>query len=146
MSENPTQILEKSLQSLAVCLETPVIPGEMVEWAGSVRKALDAAEPILRRNIDTVHKTEYEQILHEDRGLSHRVEALRKGDADSLTRLDGLKKCLDNLTAKAQRKGPDEQAVDDDVGGFTDQGLQFVIHAQKQEVGRKTWLQPARTS
>ena len=143
MSENPTRELEKSLQSLATCLETPVVPGEMVEWAGMVRKAIDAAEPLLRRNIDTVHKSEYEEILKEDRGLSHRVEALRKGDADTLTRLDDLKKCLDKLTEKAKRKEPDEMAVTDDIGGFTDQGLQFVVHAQKQEISRRTWLQEA---
>jgi hypothetical protein len=140
MDENATRELEKSLQALATCLETPVIPGEMPEWLGMVVKGVETVEPLLRRNIESVHKSEYEQIVHEDRGLGHRVEALRNGDTESLELLDRLKDCLEKVKAKAAHKEPDELALNDDVGLCEKLGLEFVIHAQKQEIARRTWL------
>jgi hypothetical protein len=140
---NHTRELEKSLQALATCLQSPIVPGEMVEWLAMVRKGIDTVEPLLKRNFETVHKSEYEQIEEEDRGLSHRVDALRNGDEESLKLVQSLRKCLDEVAEKAKRKEPDELAVQDDIGRCTEQGLEFVNHAQKQEVGRKTWLQEA---
>jgi hypothetical protein len=91
MSETQTiPEVEQALQELATQLVTPVIPGEMPEWLENARKAFDRAGTLLRRDVQSVHHTEYEQILEEDRGLAHRVEAMQKGDEDSLAKFAAL--------------------------------------------------------
>lgn len=131
---------EESLKRLTICLQTPLVPGEMEAWVAAVREACDDAGALLRHRIEFVHPAEYAQIVKEDPELFRQVDQMKEGDRQSLEQLEAFAGRLGQLGQAAPRCEPDEQRLDKTLSTLIDNGLALVMHAQKQEVARRTWL------
>lgn len=134
---------EVALKRLATSLQTPVIPGELENWSVAVRNAAGAANGELQQQIATVHASEYAQIVKEDPELFRQVEQLKEGDRASLERSDSFRIKLDALMKIASHSEPNELRAQEQVKNVVDEGLALVMHVEKQEVARRTWLQEA---
>src|SRR5947209_3460746 len=132
--------LLEALARLEMCLETPMVPGELEVWTDQLAKAATEAGEQLTTAIQKDHAEKLAQISHEDRGLSRRVSQLKEDDQESLRRWDAFRSQLQVLTRKAGHFEPDELPIEDALKRFIAQGLAFVIHVRKQEIALDTWL------
>jgi hypothetical protein len=132
--------LSEPLQNLEVCLEAPVVPGELPQWCAAAHAACAAVRQPLKTAIAQTHAATYRDILREDPGLASRVDAMRDEDRLLVARLDELQSLLRTLCPAAEAVEPDEARLDVSVEQATDAGLEFVIAVRKQEAALTTWL------
>lgn len=136
-------MLDESLRRLATCLQTPVVAGELEPWLAAVSEATVAGGTELRRQVATEHPAEYAQIVKEDPELFRHVEQMKDGDRMSLELFDAFARRIEQMNNAAPRFEPDELRLEDRTRAVIDEGLALVMHIQKQEVARRTWLQEA---
>lgn len=132
--------LESALKRLTTALHTPVVAGELEPWLVAVREAARAVDESLRHEIEAVHPGEYALIAAEDPELFRQVEQMKSGDRHTLEQLDEFAGRIKELLRAAPHCEPDEARLQESLKTFMDAGLGLVMHAQKQEVARRTWL------
>jgi hypothetical protein len=135
-----TQKYLDALGSMEDSLLSSVVPGELVGWMAALSESAEFVGALLWRHYETVHDAQYSQIVKEDSELLPRVERMKRGDAESLERLEGLLDRIDTLKRGAPQCEPDETALITSLNILIDQGLAWLIHAKRQERARETWL------
>lgn len=135
--------LLESLAELELALETPVVPGELERWTSAVEQALTVVEPLLVEVIEKEHSQNINQISQEDPGLLRVAAQLTEGDYESLQSLKNLRHQVGRLATVAEVVEPDEARLEDPLNTFISAGLEFIIHARKQEVALDTWMMEA---
>lgn len=143
MSARACVNLEQKLKRLATSLQTPVVPGELESWVGTVRDAANLAAEALQHQIASVHPSEFAQIVKEDPELFRQVEQMKDADRDSSARMNSFRARIGQLAKEAPRGEPNELKLKEQLAEVIDQGLALVLHVQKQEIARRTWLQEA---
>ncbi len=142
-SSKAPQGLYGVFEQLALCLETPCVPGELEQWIDAVAEAAARTGPALRRQIDHVHKAQRAEIVHTDPESYFKAEQLKKADLDMLQRFDALSRRINQLRARAPQVEPHEAAVRDEVDSLVRDGLTLVTSARQLDVAMRTWLQEA---
>ena len=137
------QQLRKALENLESCLETPVLPGELSSWVVNLEQSLLALEPLLARQLESVHAGDFAAILEEDTSLAARVETLRSTDQSLLSEFVSVSQAAVQLAAKADCAESDEGACKDAVEQLIEAGIGFVIDVRKQESAIRTWVMEA---
>jgi hypothetical protein len=143
MRTDHAQELEAALAALATSLQKPVVSGDLVEWMGGVRAAALAVYEPLHQQVETVRPADCAAIMAEDPEQARNVQQLKDGDRESMDRFKELFARIDQLSQKAPRREPDEGSLAGELQRLVDDGLAFVLHAQKQEVAARTWFQEA---
>jgi hypothetical protein len=137
----PTEPVQKWLTELESALDTPSMPGEMPNWAATLRKFFDDGAREFLRQMDTVHAAELKDIEGQDPELSARVRALREDDRRNREWCVKLTKAVADFERRAAAAGADEKQVLEQHHVLVEDALQFVVHARKQEVAIRTWTQ-----
>lgn len=132
--------LKVALEQFEISLQTPVVPGELANWAEEVKTAFDEVADQLQRRLDRDHPDQFAQIEHDDPGLSPRVEELRTEDELLRKELEELRPRVEALANAAPAVEPDEARVDQPTEQTIRQGLALVLRARRQEVAAATWL------
>ncbi|MBI1901070.1 MAG: hypothetical protein HYS13_08165 [Planctomycetia bacterium] len=143
MRTDHAQELEAALGELATSLQKPVVSGDLVEWVAGVRAAAQPVYELLHRQVEIVRPADCAQIMTEDPEQARNVQQLKDGDRESLSQFTELLARIDQLSQKAPRREPDEGSMTAELKALVDDGLAFVLHAQKQEVAARTWLHEA---
>src|SRR5262245_3096947 len=132
-----------ALQTLEISLETPRVSGELERWIADVQKNVELLSRLLPRHLERHHAARLRQIAAEDPGLNAEVERLKAGDDRSREQFDDLQERVNRLATKATKVEPDESRLEEGLVSLTAQGLDFVIHARKQEIAIDAWQQEA---
>jgi hypothetical protein len=132
-----------ALARLELCLETPLVPGELEVWTSQLEKATAEVSEQLHAALGKDHPQRLAQISQDDPGLSRCVVQLKEGDHESLRRLNAFQAHLHTLVQKAGDFEPNELPIEDALKRFIAEGLALVIHVRKQEVALDTWMSEA---
>jgi len=131
------------LAELERALQTPLVPGELVRWSASVKKALDELLPALRETINEKHEKHFNEIVAQDEGMHAKVERMQQEDAAILQQLEQFKTQVENLQQSAEELEPEEQRLEESRQEMVDAGLKLVLRTRSQEVAVETWLSEA---
>src|SRR5262245_14439387 len=131
------------LQTLETCLETPRVSGELERWIAAVQKNVESIDRLLPRQIEKHHAARHQQSAAEDPGLNAEVERLRTGDDETREQFDNFRERVHRLATRATKVEPDESRLETELVSLTALGLDFVIHARKQEIAIDAWQQEA---
>lgn len=132
-----------ALDRFEVCLETPLVSGEMENWAGALRAAYRELSPVLSDHLRTVHRPMLKQIATEDPELLCHTEEMKRADLATLETFDRLRQWIEQLPNDAENIEPDEKRLEVHFGNIIHDGLEFVMHVRKQETVLSTWHQEA---
>lgn len=86
-----------AVEKLEVALQTPFVPGEMVNWAEAARQSLTAVHSPLNEQINHVHQRAIKQIAIEDPELSARAVNLKRADEQSMQQFERLLQRVQNV-------------------------------------------------
>lgn len=142
MADSTIQDMDTALQQLARALQTPLVPGDLEKWLADVERLLGRVGELLPRHLEEI-RDDYATIDAADQELLRRVEQMKEGDVRTRQWLAALQARLDPLARRVRLHEPDEIPVEQALQEFANEGLSFVLHVQKQEVARTTWLQEA---
>lgn len=137
------QHFRDALTSLETTLATPIVSGELVEWA---RNADSALRNFLLRWLerrDVTHHQTFEQIGEEDPELLGRVEQLEQED-DQITRTgQQLASRAASLAETSEAAERNETKLSTQALKLADDGLVWLAHVRRQEVAVQAWLTEA---
>lgn len=136
---NVSPQMSAAVERFESCLEEPVVPGELPEWAANAYAACEAVAPHLRHEIDQVHPKLFREIQQEDPSLGTRIEELRQADTELTQRLSDVDHALSELRSAASIAEPDESRIEAQLDAAVKSGLDFVIALRKQETAIATW-------
>jgi hypothetical protein len=131
----------KALERFEACLETPMIPGEMENWAKNLREAYQELAPVLDEHLQTVHRPMIQQIAVDDPELLRHTEEMKSADKETREMFDRLQQWIEQLPEVASKVEPDEKRLDEHIASIIRDGLAFVMHVRKQETVLSTWHQ-----
>ena len=128
-----------ALERFEVCLQTPLVSGEMENWAANLRTAYRELSPALSDHLRTVHRPMLKQIAAEDPELLCHTEEMKRADLETLKTFERLRQWIEELPNDAANIEPDEKRLEDHIGNLIHDGLEFVMHVRKQETVLSTW-------
>lgn len=134
------EALKEALAVCEKCLETPVIPGEAVDWVQNLNRALDELAPRFSERIQRTHRDQLDEISAQDSGLLNRVERLRVEDEAVDAELTTLHEHVGHLATGIEQAEPNEVKAEPAIEKIVDHGLDLVIRIRKQEEAISTWL------
>jgi chromosome segregation ATPase len=129
-----------AVEQLEVSLQSPIVPGEMVAWAETLRKSLNALRSPLKEQINQVHQQTIKQIAIEDPELTVRAVNLNSTDEQNLQEFERLLKYVWNLPERVSKAEPDEGSMMTELRELIDDGLKFVLSVRGQEPALSTWI------
>jgi hypothetical protein len=137
--------LLEALAELEADIETPCVPGELEGWIGAANDAFQRVQPLLDRQIHTVHPQQFSEISEEDEELLRRVEQMRQEDAGIAEAAGELREQIQKLETAAANIEPDEARFRTAFDDFVQAGLKWIIRVRTQEQAIRTWLMEAFT-
>jgi seryl-tRNA synthetase len=140
---NIKEPLTDQLRRLETALDTPPVPGELRTWATTLRQTFEETTRDILRQIDTVHRDQFQEIEQQNSELLARVEQLRDEDRKNQDWCRSLAVQFAELEANAVRAGADEKQVIEQQQKLLDEGLRFVINVRRQETAIRTWTEEA---
>lgn len=132
-----------ALERFEVCLQTPLVSGEMENWAWALRDAYHELVPALNDHLRTVHQPMLKQIAIEDPELLCHTEEMKRIDQETLETINRLRQWIEQLPDLAEQIEPDEKRLEEHIGSLIHDGLELVMHIRKQETVLSTWHQEA---
>lgn len=138
-SDDPHGLADR-LSQLELCLESPVVPGELVSWAAAIHHSCEEAGQALRQEIDANHQREFAQISREDPELLHQVEQLRAADVKLLEKFELFERQICRFRERADAAEAHESKLDEQVDAIVNDGIRLVIEIRKQQQAISTWL------
>ncbi|NQV27884.1 MAG: hypothetical protein HQ518_26335 [Rhodopirellula sp.] len=133
-------VLIDAVERLEVALQTPFVPGEMVNWAKAVRRSLTALHLPLNEQLNQVHHRTIKQIALEDPELSTRAVNLKRADEQNMQQFERLLQRVQNLPERVNQAEPDEGSMESELQEIIDDGLKFVLAVRGQETAIDTWM------
>lgn len=134
------QQLRDSLEALELSLVTPVVSGDLVEWASALQSVWNKAEPVIRHEVRDLQRSQIEQIGKEDQELFTRVDSLKTESDELLQQMESLKQDIGRLGRKAPQIEPHENRAEPDFKALVEEGTAFIVRLRKQHVAVRTWL------
>jgi septal ring factor EnvC (AmiA/AmiB activator) len=128
-----------ALARLEKCLETPIVPGELPSWLQAAREASRQFDPLFHQTVEQSHRELLGHTAREDPELSARVQRLAERDQELLDQWQQLHSELRRLCGQAEQAEPDEAAMQQPIGQFTDSTLALIIEVRKQDNAVSTW-------
>lgn len=141
--EEITALLKERLATFEEALATPVVPGEMADWASEAEQAAAGLLRAVRDELPPLRKQQYDTILQQDPALAPHVEEIREQDTQNLAHLERLHKQLHTIAQQADLRQEAETALHDRVEKLGETGLHLVVEIRKQSTSVDTWIQEA---
>lgn len=132
--------LRDALESFETCLATPVISGDLVEWANYLQTAWNKAEPEVRHHVHVLFRGQLDQISNVDPELLGHVAQLRSESDAILKQAETLGQDISRLAEKASRLEQHENRAEPDWKAIIDSGIEFVTRVRRQLVAIQAWL------
>jgi hypothetical protein len=136
ISENE---LREALASFETSVATPIVSGELPDWADKVQKAWSEASAQVHYHVKHLRPRQYQEISNEDPALFQQVELLKAEDEAIEQEREKLNDRVTRVASHAPKVEPDEGKANHYVQSLIDDALAFVIRARKQEVAVQTW-------
>ncbi|MCA9263245.1 MAG: hypothetical protein KDA60_05330 [Planctomycetales bacterium] len=137
--DTPIDMFLIALARLEEVLETPIVPGELVDWLHEVTSCWELVETHYLAGFRDRHRQMLREIVKQDLGLLVRVEHLR-GNAQRIEHgRDTFTRLLGALAVHADETLENQPEIDRRIKRLIDRGLGFVIEARKQEKAVLTW-------
>ena len=134
----------ESLKNFETTLETPIISGELMNWAETAKQACEGMGEILCNGLQDKHAELFARILKEDDEMGSRVESLRAIDKELRNAdLVNVQRSLNLVLQRASEVEPDESKLTEQLDKTVEQALAFVIKARTQETAISTWFMEA---
>jgi len=141
MTIAPTKTeLQTALELFESCLETPLVPGEIVSWSESLHNACCHALPAWQQEMQNEHPQQFKQIKREDPEMGTRIENMQKEDAEISCQFDALCQDVANFQTRAEVMEKDEARFKPAMEELVSNGLKLVIRVRTQQQALKTWL------
>jgi hypothetical protein len=135
--------LFSSLERFEASLETPVVPGEMLDWLETAQQLCREVDSLVRREIDEKHPQTLQEISRQDVSLTPRIDELKANDVELLGKWNEMVQKASALYNKADQAEPNEAKIDSPIKRFGDDALKLVIETRKQESALETWYMEA---
>jgi hypothetical protein len=135
---------QKALANFETSLATPVVSGELTEWATNALKACEEVRRILLGDMQQIHAEQFTSILRDSVDLASQVEKLRAADTH-ISNLDcnDVVSDLRLLLSLARSVRQDEAKLTSLMADVVKRGMDFVVAARSQETSIVTWLSEA---
>ena len=131
--------LSEALARWESCLETPVVPGELLTWLDEAKHACDEVGAQLRPQLERTQPKLFQDIVGQDPSLVPRVEELKSEDQQLLDQMDRVRAHIEQLRNRASQLQPPESKIDRIVATLSQEALSLVISVRKQEKAITTW-------
>lgn len=132
------------LKNFETTLETPIVSGELMEWAETAKHACEKLGEILSNELQDKHAELFARILKKDDEMGSRVEGLRATDKElRYEDLIAVQQSLNQVLEGASAVESHESKLKDQVSQTVEQALAFVIKARTQETAIATWFMEA---
>ena len=133
-----------SLKNFETALETPIVSGELMNWAETANHACEELGEILCNDLQDKHAELFARMLREDDEMGSRVETLRAIDKELRhENLVGVQRNLNLILERASAIESDESKLTVQLDKTVEQALAFVIKARTQETAIATWFMEA---
>ena len=140
---NQENALRDALAAFETSVETPIVSGELADWAEKVKSTWSAASNEVQRHVRELHPRQYEEISNQDAALFQQIELLTKEDDTIEQERQKLDRTVARVTGHVAKLGPDEAKAEPHIKGLVDEALTFVGRIRKQEVAVQTWFAEA---
>jgi hypothetical protein len=135
--------LREALESFETSVATPIVSGELPDWADKLQKAWLEASAQVHYHVKHLHPRQYREISNEDPALFQQVELLKaEDDAIELER-EKLNGRVTGVATHVPKVEPDEGKANRYVHTLIDDAMAFIMRARKQEVAVQTWYMEA---
>ena len=131
--------LTKALAQLESCLETPVVPGELVSWLRAAQLPMRTCVTLFEREVEEAHCDLLDKIERNDLGLAHRVKNMRREDENLISSWQAMESDLEEFCEVAVETEPNEARLSDSLNRFTLRAIGLVIKTRRQESALTTW-------
>jgi hypothetical protein len=135
-----TSPLLTALAQLEMCLETPVMCGELPSWCEAVEAAHREVREPLWQELDSAHPIQFAHIGNENGDLLRRVEQLSEEDAFLRQLYTDFADALQRFCKRSEIVEPQEDRMDKSLAVVINGGLSFVIRVRTQQQAIATWL------
>jgi hypothetical protein len=136
---NSENELREALALFETSVATPIVSGELPDWAEKVQKAWSEASAQVHYHVKHLHPRQYHEISNEDPALFQQVELLKTEDEAIEHEREKLTQSVTRVATHVPRLEPDEGKANNRVQTLIDEALAFVVRARKQEVAVQTW-------
>ncbi len=135
---------QEALANLETALATPVVSGELIEWATNALNACEVVKQNLTGEMQRIHAEQFTSILRDSVDLAPQVEKMRTTD-EQLSKLDcnNVFAGLTSLLAAARSVQQDEAKLVSLRADVVKRGMDFVVAARSQETSITTWMSEA---
>jgi len=140
---NDESELRTALTAFETSVATPVVSGELGDWADTVRKAWSEASAQIDRQIRELHPRQYEEISNADAALFQQIELLKAEDSAIEQDRDRLDRAVKRVADHVPKLEPDEAKAEPHVESLVEDAMAFVGRVRKQEVAVQTWFMEA---
>jgi hypothetical protein len=129
-----------ALDQLETSLSTPIVAGELVDWAKVVQDSWQNASDQICRQLTDVHPRQYQEMADADPEMLACVEKLQAEDREIDEERDSFHRHLARVVEHAPKFERDEEKIRDYTTSLIDAGLALIQRARKQEVALQTWF------
>ena len=139
--QGPTVELENALFQLEDRLETPVVPGEMVEWCRQVQAAFEGLRTLYEDRVRPSHERQFAAIRNEDPALDTRTSQLASEDEAIVVELERLGSILNILAdhVDPQAETAEDLGTGEQLPELVREMLAVVIRIRTFEKAVQTW-------
>jgi hypothetical protein len=132
--------LTEGLAQLERALLTPVIPGELEQWAAAAQGAATALAQPLVQYVENILHEQYAQIAKTDPEMLPRVEQLIATDKSLLEDFQKFQGKAARLVDRAPAAKKDENKVAALLTEIENDGTALILGIRKQQAAASTWL------
>jgi hypothetical protein len=131
--------LREALASFETCIATPIVSGELSDWADTVQKAWSDASAKVYYHVKHLHPRQYQEISNEDPALFQQVELLKAEDEAIEREREKLNQSVTRVATHVPKLEPDEGKANNQIQTLIEESMAFIMRARKQEVAVQTW-------
>jgi hypothetical protein len=135
--------LQNALAAFETSVTTPVVSGELAEWAERASKTWAEASAQIERHTRELHPRQYEDMTNADAGLFQQTELLRAEDEALAQQREKLDRTLTRVAKHIPDLEPDEVKAAPFVESLVEEAIGYVGRVRKQEVAVQTWFAEA---
>ena len=142
-TRNEEDELRDALTAFETSVTTPVVSGDLAEWAERAKRTWAEASAQIERQTRELHPRQYEEISNADAGLFQQIELLKAEDEAIDKERERLNRTLLRVGEHIPKLEPDEGKAEPMVESIVEEAVAYVARVRKQEVAVQTWFAEA---
>lgn len=131
--------LHDALEQFEACLESPLVPGELVAWSGSLHDACDKTTAHWLQEVETVHVAQFKEIKRQDMEMASRVDDMKAEDDAITCQIDAVCHDVTKFHERSETMEADEGRFEEIRKELVKKGLDLVIRIRTQQQTIRTW-------